>query len=50
MSDALILVYEVVKEDNEDTINGHEARANISARNITQTFLNFINLPQEPGS
>ena len=50
MSEALFLVYEVVKEDNEDTINGHEAWANISAWNITQTFLTFTNLPQEPGS
>ena len=49
MSEALFLVYEVIKEDNEDTIKGHELRAD-AVWNIWQTFLTFTNLPQEPGS
>ena len=49
MSEAHILVYEVVKEDNKGTQNGHEARADSYATfvcriyhkpsSLSQTFL-----------
>ena len=48
MSEAFLLIYEVVKKDIEDTIKDHEARADTPMQHFCSESI--TNLPQKSGS